>query len=272
MLILSVEPAVILHSDGHAVRCIYRYGTGAEPPEPGQLSSTHRRDAFAHISNYWDRHPDWPYLQAGIISLDELADDLDANGKFDAGAGAGRMFIHGQVKRQAMAIESFVMRAALASGALQHNDGTFELMACDFGMDEEGRLWLHEFNVSPSLLASPPPTPVSPAGSVKTRMVTDALRLVQKTASLQREKKKGALVEHLSIVQGLRPLLGEMPDWQLLFADGTNNSNSSGCNERRSTGNGHIDRRSRKAGSCDGGGYDAVRALATAASQLGLGL
>ena len=63
-----------------------------------------------------------------------------------------------------------------AKPKLKHRIGSFQLLAADFAVDATGKVWLHEFNVSPGFKPGPD-TYTSPLAQRLKKMSNDAVRL-----------------------------------------------------------------------------------------------
>ena len=146
VLILSVNPPVMLSHPGRITVCAEKYND--TDIEPGQLFGPEAGlRQYRHVSHSRG-HPQYQAFMDECKRTGECTSPGFYS--FDTWAAEHGTEIVSQVLARAKAIESFVFRSVLDYlGQWAEHPGTFQFMAVDFGIEPNGRLVLHEFNVAP---------------------------------------------------------------------------------------------------------------------------
>jgi hypothetical protein len=177
VLILSVNPPVMLGHPGRITVCQDPYNDtdiGAGPLS--SLEAGSRR--WQHVS-HTGGHPQYSEFLAEC----ERSGECNIPGFYSYAHWAsehGKEVVTRAIAR-AKAIESFAFRSALDHlRRWAEHPGTFQLMAVDFGIEPNGRLVLHEFNVAPELSTGAPDIPIFET-TIRMAREAQALRLVGKS-------------------------------------------------------------------------------------------
>ena len=171
MLILSVSPSFVLFHDGQIYRAVDTQYVADWELSSGPIyhanGSIFNDDRYSAITNgVYFKHPlfnktfYFDDLQFTWQQLQHKLDDLPVTFK--------------DIKQQIKRIMLLSYKSAKLK--LKHRIGTFQLLAADFAVDATGKVWLHEFNVSPGFKPGPD-TYTSPLAQRLKKMSNDAVRL-----------------------------------------------------------------------------------------------
>ena len=150
MLILSVSPSFVLFHDGQIFRAVDKQTASgwevSSGPIYNQDGSVFNEDRYSTITNgVFFKHPSFNktfYFDEIQFSWEQLQHKLD-----------DLPVAFEDIKQQIKRIMSLSYKSAKSK--LRHRIGSFQLLGVDFAVDAHGKVWLHEFNVSPALKPGP---------------------------------------------------------------------------------------------------------------------